>query len=166
MNTKLEMMQEVSIAINVLTLCQGFKFHALSYEDFKNYRLLKYLSESEALKAVDLGLFDARDKIDLEEKIAALLSGADKDVLLKEMEKWLYIRLKELRGCSIDDVEILNKIAEIYADFDYPPFMQHFVNYMPSDVDLSGYTVEQAQVRLINLCDTFVNDLESKLRNR
>lgn len=34
---------------------------------------------------------------------------------------------------------------------------------MPPKIDLSGYTVEQAQKRLIGLCDAFINDLEEKL---
>ena len=152
-----------SVPINIVTICLGFKYKYLKYADFKGYALLNFLSDDESLDAVNQGLLDARDEIELNEKVSKILAAKNENILHRESEKWLYAQLVELRLNELDDETLLNKIAEIYADFDYPSSMEHFINYMPSKIDLSGYTVEQAQKRLIGLCDIFINELEKKL---
>lgn len=156
-------MQTNLIPINVLTLCMGTKYNVLSYKGFKEYTLLRCLSESETMRAIDSGLFDTTDIIEFEEKISILLHDIDEMLLQKESEKWLYVALKQLKNDRLSKENLLNKIADIYATFDYPLSMQHAVNYMPADIDLSNYTIEQAQNRLIALYDTFLHDLEKKL---
>ncbi|MEK3933815.1 DUF2247 family protein [Sporosarcina sp. FSL W7-1349] len=62
----------------------------------------------------------------------------------------------QIRNCRFallaDDLEeLLNRVAEVYAVFDYPKDMESFINYLPpSDgFDPFLYTKEENEIRLI-----------------
>ena len=46
--------------------------------------------------------------------------------------RWRFCILKYLRETELEMETILNKICDIYADFNYPEDMRNFVKYMPS----------------------------------
>jgi hypothetical protein len=45
--------------------------------------------------------------------------------------RWLYLQLKAAYERRHDLSDPLGVVEEIYADFDYPPTIEHFVRYMP-----------------------------------
>lgn len=65
-----------------------------------------------------------------------------------------------------DFEELLNQIAEVYADFNYPEDMDSFINYLPSKDNLqSKYSKEENITRLINLFNEFLNKEHKYLQN-
>lgn len=62
--------------------------------------------------------------------------------------------------------ELLEKIAEIYADFNYPEDMEEFIYYMPAkNYDPSEYSLQENENRLINLFYNFLEEEKIKLQN-
>lgn len=165
MNKYLELMHNNKIPINVITLCIGFDLENIPFQSFNNYELLKYLSDNETQKIIKLSLCEPRDHIDLKNKIIKVLSCVEEEEFILEKEKWLYAKLTLLRAEEKNIEKLLYRIAEIYADFEYPESMRHCIHYISSGVDLTGYTIQQAQNRLVNLCDNFLNELKNKLQN-
>ncbi|AWG44361.1 hypothetical protein BEH_26250 (plasmid) [Priestia filamentosa] len=77
-----------------------------------------------------------------------------------EKRKWRFGILACLKIKHQDDFEkLLNRIAGVYADFNYPEDMDSFINYLPPkvDFDLSKYSKEENVLRLINLFNDFLN---------
>ncbi len=165
MNKYLELLHKKGIPINVRTLCIGFSLGDISFQSFKNYELLKYLYENETQKIIKLNLCEARDDIDLKNTILMTLSNVNEQELIPEKEKWLFAKLSLLRTRENNTERLLYKIAKIYADFEYPESMKNFIHYMPSETDLPVITIQQAQNRLVDLCDVFLEKLQKKLES-
>ncbi|WP_313897305.1 DUF2247 family protein [Bacillus cereus group sp. BfR-BA-01380] len=64
--------------------------------------------------------------------------------------------------------ELLNKIVEVYADFDYPEDMERFINYItPRDgYNPLLYSEEEHIVRLISFFNDFLHKEQQYLQNR
>ncbi|MPQ31658.1 DUF2247 family protein [Clostridium estertheticum] len=75
-----------------------------------------------------------------------------------ELEKLRYTILNYLRNTIKDDNELLRKIEEVYADFNYPQDMEEFISYMPvkNDYNLSANSIEYNNKRMINNLDNFL----------
>ncbi len=92
----------------------------------------------------------------------------DADVWQFEKRKWRFGKLAYLKMKHQDDYEgLLNKVAEVYADFNYPEDMDSFINYLePKDgFNPSQYSKEENVVRLINLFNDFLNKEHQYLQN-
>jgi len=93
----------------------------------------------------------------------------DSDAWQFEKRKWrfgilAYIKMKHLDNCE----QLLNKVTEVYADFNYPEDMESFINYLPpkDGHDSSQYSKDENVARLINLFNDFLNKEHQYLQNR
>jgi len=55
-------------------------------------------------------------------------------ILIEENRKLRFVYLSKIKERCKEDNELLNEIAEFYADNNYPEDMVSFVNYMPQEV--------------------------------
>ena len=91
--------------------------------------------------------------------------------------KYLNQRITEerkLRLCLLTELqqkinkkqELLEKIAEVYADFNYTPDMEEFIYYMPAkNYDPSRHSSQENEDRLINLFYKFLEKEKIELQN-
>lgn len=94
----------------------------------------------------------------------------------KMMESTMQRSLRILRFVFLLDVqrkiknneELLEKIENIYADFDYPPDMESFISYMPvqDSYDVSKHTEEENKQRLINKFNDFMDNEREWIENK
>ncbi|EPY2276965.1 DUF2247 family protein [Clostridium sporogenes] len=56
----------------------------------------------------------------------------------------------------MDDDELLRKIEEVYADFNYPQDMEELIAYMSVKANLSTYPIKGNKKRMINNLDKFL----------
>src|SRR5699024_9980365 len=85
-----------------------------------------------------------------------------------EKRKWRFGTLVYLKMKYQDDLEeLLNQVAEVYADFNYPEDMDSFINYLePNDgFNTSKYSKEENLMRLINLFNKFIYKERHDLQN-
>ncbi|MDN4523975.1 DUF2247 family protein [Fictibacillus fluitans] len=83
-----------------------------------------------------------------------------------EKRKWRYSILNHLNAKYKDTPkELLDKIAEVYADFDYPEDMETFITYMPpKDGCNSLSSLEKEKInRLISLFYEFLHNEQASL---
>lgn len=73
-----------------------------------------------------------------------------------EIRKLRYVILNYLRITIEDYNELLRKVEEVYADFDYPEDMEGFIAYMPVKDNSSAHSVEDNKKRMINNLDKFL----------
>lgn len=75
-----------------------------------------------------------------------------------EIEKLRYIILNYLRNTIKDDTELLKKIEEVYADFNYPQDMETFITYMPANnsYNLSANSLADNKKCMIDNLDKFL----------
>lgn len=157
MNKFLKIMNINKIRINIITLCVGFKLNYLVYGDFKNYSLISILDDEDITEALKHNFFESRDKNEFSDICISILNMVDTDQKAHEIMKWLFVCLKYARNTIINKQALLQKISEIYADFNYPPSMEGIIYYLPShNYDSSKYTLEENRARLIELCDEYL----------
>ena len=73
--------------------------------------------------------------------------------------------LLELKQQIPNKRHLLEKIAKIYADFNYPEDMEEFIYYMPAkNYDPAQYSFQENEDRLINLFYNFLEKEKSELQ--
>lgn len=77
---------------------------------------------------------------------------------IEEERKWRYCILKKLRMNIKNYEQLLERVAKVYSDMDYPKEMESFIYYIPSSdgYDPRGYSKEQNQKRLVQMLDMFL----------
>lgn len=83
-----------------------------------------------------------------------------------EIRKLRYSMLNYLRSTIEDYNELLRKLEEVYADFNYPQDMEEFIEYMPSKDNLSLYSIEDNKKYMINNLDKFLTLEEKELNEK
>ena len=76
-------------------------------------------------------------------------------------KKLKYVILNYLRSTTKDNNELLEKVEEVYADFNYPQDMDEFIAYMPAKGSVLMNSIEDNNKRMINNLDNFL-ELEKK----
>lgn len=73
-------------------------------------------------------------------------------------EKWLYLTLAWLFHNRSNYQDPLGEVESIYADFDYPEQIEHFVRYMPPKdwLNPSAYTLEQNLARIMKRWEDYL----------
>lgn len=72
------------------------------------------------------------DKDDIEEAILNILRVEENSFYAIEKRKWRYVILLEVKSKYSDHgIELLSKLAEVYADMNYPEDMAGFIHYHP-----------------------------------
>jgi len=85
----------------------------------------------------------------------------------KKKRKLRFCLLFDLRKQITQPELLLEKIAEVYADFNYPSDMEEFINYMPAkNYDPSKYSITENRQRLLKKFDDFLNKEKSDLKQQ
>lgn len=83
-----------------------------------------------------------------------------------EIRKWRYVVLVQLLDKKYGNEDLLQKIEEIYADFDYPEDMRNLIYYIPSGTfDPTKFSREECLQRLVNLFNEFLIKEQRELSN-
>ncbi|MBH0342694.1 hypothetical protein ABB08_11115 [Paenibacillus larvae] len=84
-----------------------------------------------------------------------------------ENRKWRYCIIKNLRQVEKDNKILLEKVAEIYSDFDYPEDMEDVIYYIEPKDDYNPkiQSKEENVNRLIKKLDAFL-EKEKEFLNR
>lgn len=166
MDISLDIFKKEKIKYDWKTMYVGLKLNLINYNDITNYAV-EYLSmhpETSNQEIIQLawGSIDSEcesilEKILKESHINDL--NLDTESWQFEVRKWRFVILTYLKIKHQDDFErLLNKIAEVYANFNYPKDMDSFINYLPpkEDFNPSQYSKEENIVRLINFFNDFL----------
>lgn len=128
----LTILKEHKININIETIIIGFNQGILSEQDIENIAT-KYLEENlkspvnEIIELAWGNLEKYKIIILLEEIKKRTEISFDKNL---EMKKWRFSKLIKINEMYKGE-ELLEKIAELYAEFNYPEDMENLIYYMP-----------------------------------
>ncbi|URZ03810.1 DUF2247 family protein [Clostridium felsineum] len=142
----------VGISINLVE-CNELITYALKMMDDGKYE------EDELINELAWGIEDnLKDEI-----LTKMLLKFNFDMLIPESTSWKleirklrYVILNYLRSTIEDDNELLRKIEEVYADFNYPQDMEGFISYMPVKDNSYTYYHEENKKRMINNLENFL----------
>ena len=84
-----------------------------------------------------------------------------------EIRKWRYCLLKEMVRTTEDKILLLENVAQVYSDFDYPEEMENFIYYMEpkDDYDPTAHNKDENMDRLISNLVEFLGSEERYLHN-
>ncbi|QDG52175.1 DUF2247 family protein [Persicimonas caeni] len=102
--------------------------------DFATDFLCRHPSE-ERDAVIDLAGAEASEDKLVRQTLSMLAPGAEKSSSRSSVSRdaWLLSSLLAVREAELSEREMLEQLAEIYADFGYPEEMEDCVYYMPSD---------------------------------
>lgn len=170
-----DILKQNKIKYDWLTLYVGLELGQIKYTDITNYAVefLTNHPDTSSQNVIQLawgeGDFDYKSllvNILNESNFNDLYLGAD--IWQFEKRKWRFGILAYLKMKHLDDFEeLLNKVTEVYADFNYPEDMDSFINYLPpkDGFNPSQYSKDENLVRLINLFNDFLNKERQYLQN-
>ena len=168
MNISIEMLDESRIYYDWKTLYVGISINLIDYNELTTYALKvmcddKY-DENDFINELSWGIENSlKDeilaKMFIKFKFDRLLPGS-KDWNL-EIRRLKYVILNYLRSTTKDNNELLEKVEEVYADFNYPQDMDEFIAYMPAKGSVLMNSIEENNKRMINNLDNFL-ELEKK----
>ncbi|MGG5735664.1 MULTISPECIES: DUF2247 family protein [Bacillus cereus group] len=83
-----------------------------------------------------------------------------------EQRKWKYSILMSMREKNNDYDTLLENVANLYSDFNYPEDMKGFIYYLEPDegYDSSKYTKNENIRRLIDKLDSFLQSEQKALQ--
>ncbi|WP_163583478.1 DUF2247 family protein [Gracilibacillus saliphilus] len=175
MNINLETFKQHNINYDWKTIYVGFKLKLIKSREITNYAVEFLTKHPETNNQNIIELAWGEDGIDHEYLLLNLMSdlGIDEsltrtDVWDLEKRKWRFNALVNLKMSYIDKhEELLNKIAEVYADFQYPEDMDNFIHYLPpkEGVNPTNYSQQENEIRLINLFINFLDTEHQYLQN-
>ncbi|MED4079458.1 DUF2247 family protein [Halalkalibacterium halodurans] len=175
MDISVDIFKQNKIKYDWRTLYVGLKMDLIKYSDVVNYAV-EFLTEHPDISDENIvQLAWGGADIDYESLLVDILKelhinelNLDAEVWQLEKRKWRFGILAYLKMKHQDDLEeLLNKVAEVYADFNYPEDMDSFINYLePKDgFNPSQYSKEENVTRLINLFYDFMNKEYHYLQN-
>ncbi|MGO5073291.1 DUF2247 family protein [Clostridium sporogenes] len=142
----------VGISINLVG-CNELTTYALKMMDDDKYE------DDEFINELAWGIEDNLKG----EILTKMLLKFNFDMLIPESTSWeleirklRYVILNYLRSTIEDDNELLRKVEEVYADFNYPQDMEEFIAYMPAKDNSSTHSLEDNKKRMINNLDNFL----------
>ncbi|MBD1221954.1 DUF2247 family protein [Virgibacillus halodenitrificans] len=175
MDIYLDIFKQNKIKYDWKTLYVGFKLDLIKYSDIVNYAVEFLTKHPENSDQNIIQLAWGGNEIDYENLLVDILKDShindfnlDADLWQLEKRKWRFGILAYLKMKYQDDFEeLLNKITEVYADFNYPEDMDTFINYLePKDgFNPSQYPKEDNVIRLINLFNYFMKQEQAYLQN-
>ncbi len=102
-----------------------------------------------------------------------IISSIETEELISDLELFEEIELKRIRYAILcylkeeykDSKEcLLKKIAEVYADFNYPIEMSTFIYYMPNDKAVTTNNQGSAEDNLIVNFNLYLKDLQNSFK--
>lgn len=175
MEISIDIFKQNKIKYDWKTFYMGFKLDLIKYSDIVNYAVEFLTEHPETSNQNIFQLAWGGDNLDYESLLVDILEDShindfsmDMDIWQLEKRKWRYGTLAYIKIKHQEDFgELLNKITEVYADFNYPEDMDSFINYLePKDGFIpSQYSKEENVIRLINLFNNFMNQEQDYLQN-
>ncbi|MNW42729.1 hypothetical protein D3C74_199090 [compost metagenome] len=175
MSFSIDIFKKSKINYNWTTLYVGLKLGLVSNSDITKYAIEFLTSHPDSNNQNIIQLAWGEYDFDCEELLMNVLKESivndlspDSDVWQVEKRKWRLGILSYLKTTYQDDYEeMLNKIAEVYADMDYPEDMEDFINYLtPKDgYNPLLYSHEENVARLVNLFNSFLDKEKQNLGN-
>ena len=111
-------------------------------------------------------LWKANDRLEVLELIAKILNKGKniEESLEKAKDKVRVAIIIYLRETEKNEARLLEKIAMIYADFDYPKDMESFISYMPIDYKFvaTNSIAEDSRNYLLSNLDNFIQVQQKK----
>lgn len=111
---------------------------------------------------IELLIIDKADKDDILTLIEKMFP-MKKDLETKKASALRTLRLillLEIKNDINDNQDLLNKIENIYADFNYPTDMEGFISYMPSqdsEYDVSKHSPQENMQHLVDKFNIFID---------
>jgi len=158
------------------TLYVGLELNLIKYSDIMRYAVGFLTNHPETSNQNIILLAWGGDDIDYKSLLKNILKESHindfkvaSDVWEFEKRKWRFGMLAYIKMKHLDnDEKLLNKVVEVYADFNYPEDMESFINYLPpkDGHDSLQYSKDENVARLINLFNDFLNKEHQYLQNR
>ena len=142
----------VGISINLIE-CNELTIYALKIMEDNEYK------DDEFINELAWGIEDNLKG----EILTKILLKFNFDMLIPQSASWelevrklRYVILNYLNNTIDDDNELLKKVEEVYADFNYPQEMEEFIAYMPAKENIATNSIEDNIKRMINNLDKFL----------
>lgn len=174
-DTFVDVFKQNKIKYDWITLYVGLKMDLIKYNDIVSYAVEILTKHPDNSNQNIIQLAWGGNDIDYESLLVDIINeshindlNSDAEVWQFEKRKWRFSILAYLKMKYQNDFEgLLNKVAEVYADFNYPEDMDSFINYLePKDgFNPSQYSKEENVVRLMNLFNDFMNKELHYLKN-
>lgn len=173
MKCNLNLLKENNISYSYTTLLVGIRNNLLNNNDIANYTT-EYLIEhpyETNFKITELACIN-RETLDVESLLTSALKSQS-ITIEPETIAW-FIEERKLRLCLLLNLkehtqckrELLEKIAEVYAEFNYPSEMEEFIYYMPAkNYDPSQHSEHENEQRLLTLFNAFLEKEKNDLKN-
>ncbi|KAA6450396.1 DUF2247 family protein [Bacillus swezeyi] len=175
MNYSTNILNENNINYDWKTLYVGLKLGLIESSDITDFAVEFLTSNPESNNQNIIQLAWGDNDIDYARILENLIKDSNvndlfpgSDVWNFEKRKWRFGILMYFKKIYQDDFgELLNKVAEVYADMEYPEDMDSFINYLtPTDgYNPSLHSQEENTARLINLFNMFLNKEKQYLKN-
>lgn len=175
MDISVDIFKQNKIKYDWKTLYVGLKLDLIKYNDIVTYSVEFLTKHPDISNQNIIQLAWGGDDFDYESLLVDILKEShiddlnlDADVWQFEKRKWRFCVLSYLKMKHQDDFEgLLNKVAEVYADFNYPEDMDSFINYLKpkGNFNPSQCSKEENVIRLINLFNDFINKEHHYLQN-
>ncbi|CAN2251497.1 DUF2247 family protein [Bacillus subtilis] len=149
------------------TLYVGLKQGWINKIEVMNYAV-EYLMNHPGVQQGEILELAWGDKDDIEEVLLNIIRVEQNSFFAIEKRKWRYVILLEVKSKYSDHAtELLGKLAEVYADMNYPEDMEDFIHYQPSNNGcnprLNSY--EKSINRLCNLFQDFLVKEKQNIKN-
>ncbi|MCY9402612.1 DUF2247 family protein [Bacillus spizizenii] len=153
-----------------------FKVHHVNYDwkqgwinkiEVMNYAV-EYLMNHPVVQQEEILELAWGDKDEIEEAILNIIRVEENSFYAIEKRKWRYVILLEVKSKYSDHAtELLDKLAEVYADMNYPEDMEGFIYYQPSNNGCNPllYSYEKNINRLCNLFQDFLVKEKQNIQN-
>lgn len=170
MNISIDMLDESGIDYDWKTLYVGISINIIDYNELTTYALKvmcddKY-EENNFINELAWGIEDNQKN----EILTKMLIKFNFDMLTPDSQDWnleirklRYVILNYLRSKTKDNNELLRKVEEVYADFNYPQDMDEFIAYMPVKGSVLMNSIEDNNKRMINNIDNFLESEKKEL---
>lgn len=166
MKVSLDTFKENGVKYDWKTLYAGLKLDLIKRSDIVNFAVEFLTKHPGANNQNVVQLAWGDDDLDYENLLENILKESfsqdlnfDTEAWQLEKRKWRFAVLTNLKIKYQNNFEeLLNKIAEVYADFNYPDDMDSFIYYLkPTDgFDPLQYSKIENIIRLINLFHDFM----------
>ncbi len=168
MKCNLNLLEQNTIPYSWNTLFVGVNLNILSDTQINNYAIQYLTNHPQETNHFIVELTFSSNTTSVTNKLLEALTTN----LKPETKEW-QIEERKLRFCLLTDLKtnivdtelLLEKIAEVYAHFNYPPDMNEFIYYMPAkNYDPSQYSIIENRQRLLKIFSDFLNKEKKTLQ--
>jgi hypothetical protein len=152
MNDTLDMFYELGMVVNWGTVYAGRTLGLIGLDEVTKYatKRLEQHPDIDDQAVIDLAWGDEEAAMDqlLKEQMST-----DSPTLEYETDKWRYAKLHQLIRTNSNHTVLLEQVAQVYADFNYPDDMECLIYYMDQrdeEYDPAQHSKEKNEWRLID----------------